>query len=97
MAVVEETFPIMFRVLPKANNDLKYVGHISNSTQFGFSAVRESILFTSRGVSGHEICGDERLCGGIYNRRHRDHGPKEVYYDGIRLREDITGVNQSLV
>ena len=34
---------------------------------------------------------------GIYSVRHRDHGPKEAYYDGLLLRDDIKRPNEALI
>ncbi|MGB7954170.1 MAG: hypothetical protein WCF23_09330 [Candidatus Nitrosopolaris sp.] len=42
------------------------------------------------------VFGKELAAPGIYNVRHRDHGPKEAYYDGLTFREDIRGTNQAL-
>ena len=43
------------------------------------------------------VFGKKLAARGIYNVRLRDHGPKEEYYDGLTLREDIRGPNQALV
>jgi P4 family phage/plasmid primase-like protien len=37
------------------------------------------------------VFGKKLAARGIYNIRHRDHGPKEAYYDGLLLREHIRG------
>lgn len=39
----------------------------------------------------------KKLSGqGIYSNRHQDHGPRESYYEGIKLRKDMRGSNQAL-
>lgn len=42
------------------------------------------------------VFGKRLAARGIYNVRHREHGPREAYYDGLMLREHIRGSNQAL-
>jgi phage/plasmid-associated DNA primase len=46
---------------------------------------------TKRGTRAVDmnIFGKKLAAKGIYNARHRDNGPKEAYYDGLILRNDI--------
>jgi P4 family phage/plasmid primase-like protien len=46
---------------------------------------------TKRGTRAVDmnIFGKKLAAKGVYNARHRDNGPKEAYYDGLILRNDI--------
>jgi hypothetical protein len=34
---------------------------------------------------------------GIYNQRHKEHGQSDHYYDGMILRRELTGEDQTTV
>ncbi len=42
------------------------------------------------------VFGKKLAAQGIYNVRHQDYGPREAYYDGLKLLKDIRGLNQAL-
>ncbi len=43
------------------------------------------------------VFGKRLAARGIYNVRHREHGPRESYYDGLVLSEHIRDGNQALI
>jgi hypothetical protein len=41
--------------------------------------------------------GKKLANNGIYNQRHKEHGQSDHYYDGMILRRELTGEDQTTV